>query len=147
MKTWTIKPLCIALVLTVSAIILWQAYTTFQARYLRPFDNQATLFDGSQLQLPPELAGPGPIRVVHFWDPACPCNVGNQQHLGDLINQFADQGVTFHVVQKAGSHGLLPANLSSLQPIANLPGSQHLPASPAVVVVIGVAGKHNLPRA
>ena len=32
-----------------------------------------------------ELAGPGPIRVVHFWDPACPCNVGNQQHLGELI--------------------------------------------------------------
>ncbi len=113
---------------------LWpgQAYTTFQARYLRPFDNQTTLFDGSQLQLPAELAGPGPVRVVHFWDPACPCNVGNQQHLGDLVSQFAGHGVTFHVLQKPGSHGQLPANLTALKPIVNLPGSEHLPASPAV---------------
>ncbi|HCV37398.1 MAG TPA: thiol-disulfide isomerase, partial [Pseudomonas sp.] len=57
-----------------------------------------------------------------------------QQHLGDLITQFAGQGVTFHVLQKAGSHGQLPANLSSLQPIAHLPGSEHLPASPAVAI-------------
>ncbi|WP_442118618.1 DUF6436 domain-containing protein [Pseudomonas sp. SAS7] len=123
-----------ALALMVGAVILWQAYTTFQARYLRPFDNQTTLFDGSQLQLPAGLAGPGPVRVVHFWDPACPCNVGNQQHLGDLISQFAGHGVTFHVLQKPGSHGQLPANLTALKPIANLPGSEHLPASPAVAI-------------
>jgi hypothetical protein len=107
---------------------------TFQARYLRPFDNQATLFDGSQLQPAAELAGPGPIRVVHFWDPACPCNVGNQQHLGDLVSQFAGQGVTFHVLQKPGSHGQLPANLAALKPLTSLPGSEHLPASPAVAI-------------
>lgn len=92
MNNRIIKPLCTAVALLVGAAILWQAYTTFQARYLRPFDNQTTLFDGSQLQLPAELAGPGPIRVVHFWDPTCPCNVGNQQHLGELVSQFAAQG-------------------------------------------------------
>ncbi|WP_085676359.1 MULTISPECIES: DUF6436 domain-containing protein [unclassified Pseudomonas] len=134
MKTRFIKQMCIVIALVIGVAVLWQAYSTFQSRYLRPFDNQATLFDGSQLRLPAELAGPGPIRVVHFWDPACPCNVGNQQHLGDLISQFAGQGVTFHVVQKAGSHGQLPANLASLQPIANLPGSEQLPASPAVAI-------------
>ncbi|MBA6100194.1 thiol-disulfide isomerase [Pseudomonas juntendi] len=134
MNTKIIKPMAAACGLLLGAALMWQAFTTFQARYLRPFDNQATLFDGSQLQLPAELAGPGPIRVVHFWDPACPCNVGNQQHLGDLVSQFASQGVTFHVVQKAGSHGQLPANLSSLHPIANLPGSENLPASPAVAI-------------
>ncbi len=134
MSSRIIKPLCTVLALVVGVAILWQAYTTFQARYLRPFDNQTTLFDGSQLHLPPELAGPGPIRVVHFWDPACPCNVGNQQHLGDLVSQFAGQGVTFHVLQKPGSHGQLPANLSALKPLASLPGSEHLPASPAVAI-------------
>ncbi|MGN8251393.1 DUF6436 domain-containing protein [Pseudomonas sp. SMV7] len=134
MKNRIIKPLCTAIALLVGAAILWQAYTTFQARYLRPFDNQATLFDGSQLQLPAGLAGPGPIRVVHFWDPTCPCNVGNQQHLGELVSQFAEQGVIFHVLQKPGSHGQLPANLSGLQPIASLPGSERLPASPAVAI-------------
>ncbi|MDH0731662.1 DUF6436 domain-containing protein [Pseudomonas sichuanensis] len=116
------------------AAALWWAYDSFQARYLRPFDNQTTLFDGSQLRLPPELAGPGPIRVVHFWDPACPCNVGNQQHLGELVEHFAPQGVSFHVVQRPGSHGQLPANLGALEPLAGLPGSEHLPATPAVAI-------------
>ncbi|MFJ4065610.1 DUF6436 domain-containing protein [Pseudomonas sp. NPDC089996] len=134
MKIRIIKHICAAIALMIGIAVLWQAYSTFQSRYLRPFDNQTTLFDGSQLQLPPELAGPGPIRVVHFWDPACPCNVGNQQHLGDLMTQFADQGVSFHIVQKPGTHGQLPTNLSSLQPIANVPGSEHLPASPAVAI-------------
>ncbi|WP_449430675.1 DUF6436 domain-containing protein [Pseudomonas putida] len=122
------------LALLLCAATLWWAYDNFQSRYLRPFDNQATLFDGSQLRLPAELAGPGPIRVVHFRDPACPCNVGNQQHLGDLVSHFAGQDVTFHVLEKPGSHGQLPADLSALQAIANLPGSEHLPASPAVAI-------------
>ncbi|BBH43745.1 DUF6436 domain-containing protein [Pseudomonas sp. KU43P] len=134
MQTRLVKPALTTLALLLGAAILWQAYSSFQSRYLRPFDNQTTFFDGSQLHLPTELAGPGPIRVVHFWDPTCPCNVGNQQHLGDLVSQFTRQGVTFHVVQKPGTHGQLPANLSSLQPIAQLPGSEHLPASPAVAI-------------
>ncbi|HDS1816088.1 TPA: thiol-disulfide isomerase [Pseudomonas putida] len=134
MNSRTIKSSCTAIVLLVGVAILWQAYTTFQSRYLRPFDNQATLFDGSQLRLPFELAGPGPIRVVHFWDPACPCNVGNQQHLADLVSHFAGDGVSFHVLQKPGSHGQLPANLTALKPLASLPGSEHLPASPAVAI-------------
>ena len=129
-----IKQIAIVFALLLCAALVWQAYTTFQARYLRPFDNQATLFDGSQLQLPAELAGPGPIRVVHFWDSACPCNVGNQQHLGDLVSQFADRDVSFLVLQKPGSHGQLPASLGALQPLASLPGSEYLPASPAVAI-------------
>ncbi|MGE7993808.1 DUF6436 domain-containing protein [Pseudomonas sp. NPDC089554] len=116
------------------AAALWWAYDSFQGRYLRPFDNQATLFDGGQLRLPAELAGPGPIRVVHFWDPACPCNVGNQQHLGELIEHFVPEDVSFHVLQKPGSQGQLPANLSALKPLASLPGSDQLPASPAVAI-------------
>jgi hypothetical protein len=134
MQTRIAKPALIIVTLLLCTAVLWQAYTTFQSRYLRPFDNQTTLFDGSQLHLPPELAGPGPIRVVHFWDPACPCNVGNQQHLGDLISQFATQDITFHVLQKPGSRGQLPANLNALKPLASLPGSEHLPASPAVAI-------------
>lgn len=58
MQTRLAKPALMSLALLLCAATLWQVYTTFQARYLRPFDNQATLFDGSQLQLPAELAGP-----------------------------------------------------------------------------------------
>ncbi|MHC6227944.1 DUF6436 domain-containing protein [Pseudomonas sp. X10] len=128
------KTFTTALILLLCAAGLWWAYDSFQARYLRPFDNQTALFSGHSLQLPADLAGPGPIRVVHFWDPACPCNVGNQQHLGELIERFAPLGVEFHVLQKPGSHGQLPANLSALRPLNTLPGSEHLPASPAVAI-------------
>ncbi|WP_252273601.1 DUF6436 domain-containing protein [Pseudomonas subflava] len=110
------------------------AYQWFQSRYIRPFEERTELFMGSQLRLPADLAGPGPIRLVHFWDPACPCNVRNQQHLGELVQQFAARGVQFYAVRKAGSQGRLPANLAALQPLESLPGSEGLPASPAVAI-------------
>ncbi|MDR8015024.1 DUF6436 domain-containing protein [Ectopseudomonas guguanensis] len=110
------------------------AFWWFEARYLRPFDERAAVFAGADLRLPDALAGPGAIRLVHFWDPACPCNVGNQQHLAELIERYAPKGVQFHVLQKAGSQGRLPAALAALQPIDELPGSANLPASPAVAI-------------
>lgn len=120
----------LALLACVAAILL--ALRWYEARYLRPFNTQATVFSGDKLRLPAELAGKGPIRLVHFWDPACPCNAGNQQHLAELIQRFAPQGVTFHAVQKPGSKGQLPPGLEALQPLTDLPGSEQLPAVPAV---------------
>ncbi|SYX92933.1 hypothetical protein CCOS865_05227, partial [Pseudomonas reidholzensis] len=70
MNNRVIKSGLVLLAILLCTAVLWWAYDSFQARYLRPFDNQTTLFDGSQLRLPDDLAGPGPIRVVHFWDPA-----------------------------------------------------------------------------
>ena len=110
------------------------AFWWYQARYIRPFTEQTALFDGSLLQLPAELRGPGSVRLVHFWDPACPCNVGNQQHLGELLSRFGEHGVNFYSVQKPGSQGELPAPLNGLQALATLPGSEQLPASPAVAI-------------
>ncbi|MBB2496930.1 DUF6436 domain-containing protein [Aquipseudomonas ullengensis] len=123
---------CLLAILWLGAMLA--AFWWFEVRYIRPFADQTTLFSGTELRLPAELAGPGPIRVVHFWDPACPCNVGNQQHLGELLNTFAPRGVEFYAVQKAGSHGRLPDNLQALKPLASLPGSDGLPASPAVAI-------------
>ena len=114
--------------------VLWVAYDWFQGRFLRTFSEHTAVFSGDPLQLPPGLAGEGAIRLVHFWDPACPCNVGNQQHLAELIEHYGPQGVEFYSVQKAGSHGQLPATLSNLKTIAVLPGSEQIPASPAVAI-------------
>lgn len=109
------------------------AFWWFEARYLRPFENQRTeLFSGDTLALPTSLRGAGPVRLVHFWDPACPCNAGNQQHLAELLQRFGNRGVSFFVLQKAGTRGRLPDQLSALQPLTALPGSAQLPASPAV---------------
>ncbi|WP_454846702.1 DUF6436 domain-containing protein [Pseudomonas farris] len=114
--------------------VLWAAYDWFQGRYLRAFSSHTAVFSGDPLRLPDELAGPGAIRLVHFWDPACPCNVGNQQHLTELVEQYVPQGVEFYAVQKPGSHGQLPSTLSRLKTITVLPGSEQVPASPAVAI-------------
>ena len=90
-----------SLLALICAGVLWAAYDWFQGRYLRAFSEHTAVFSGDPLQLPAGLAGPGAIRLVHFWDPACPCNVGNQQHLGELIEHFGPLGVEFYAVQKA----------------------------------------------
>ena len=106
-----------SLLALVCAGVLWAAYDWFQGRYLRAFSAHTAVFSGDPLRLPDNLAGPGAIRLVHFWDPACPCNVGNQQHLSELVEQYGPQGVEFYAVQKPGSHGQLPSTLSSLKTI------------------------------
>ncbi len=127
-------PLLASLLVLFCAVVLWSAYDWFQGRYLRTFSEHTAVFSGDPLQLPAELAGPGAIRLVHFWDPACPCNVGNQQHLAELIATYGPQGVEFYSVQKPGSHGQLPATLSALKPLDHLPGAEQIPASPAVAI-------------
>lgn len=128
------KTLLVSLVVILWLAAMATALWWFQTRYIRPFEPRTELFSGAELRLPAELAGPGAIRLVHFWDPGCPCNVGNQQHLGELVQAYAPRGVQFYAVQKAGSHGRLPGNLQALQPLEALPGSEGLPASPAVAI-------------
>lgn len=128
------KPLVLSLVALACAVALWSLYQWYQARYIRPFSETTVLFDAAGLRLPAELAGPGRIRVVHLWDPPCPCNVGNQQHLAELVQRFAGQEVSFHVWQKPGSRGQLPETLKALQPLRELPSAERLPASPAVAI-------------
>ena len=128
------RTLLTGLLAVICAIGLWQAYDWFQGRYIRAFSDQTALFSGDTLQLPANLAGPGSIRLVHFWDPACPCNVGNQQHLAELVEHYAPQGVEFYAVQKPGTHGQLPNTLSAIKPLASLPGAEHLNVSPAVAI-------------
>lgn len=130
----TRKTLLTSLLLILWGAVLLAAYWWYEARYLRSFNEQTTLFQGEQLRLPDKLAGPGPIRLVHFWDPACPCNVGNQQHLAELIAHYQPLGVAFYAVQKPASQGQLPATLSGLQALPEVPGSAQIPASPAVAI-------------
>ena len=114
---------------------LWLGYRWFEGRYVRAFSDQTALFAGDTLSLPASLAGPGRIRVVHFWDPACPCNVGNQEHLSQLVEHFAGaSGVDFYAVQKPGTHGQLPSTLSAVKPLASLPGAERITSSPAVAI-------------
>lgn len=105
----------------------------YKTRFIRPFSETTAVFSGQSLRLPDSIAGHGAIRFVHFWDPSCPCNVGNQQHLVEMIERYAGK-VEFYHLQKPGSRGQLPKALSSMRHLSGLPGSEDLPASPAVAI-------------
>lgn len=119
-------------------LLLWLALILvglwwYKGQFIRPFSETTAVFSGEQLRLPDSIAGAGAIRFVHFWDPACPCNVGNQQHLVEMLERYAGE-VEFYHLQKPGSSGQLPKALSSLRHLSGLPGSEQLPASPAVAI-------------
>ncbi len=124
-----------ALITLLCAAALWLGYQWFEGRYIRAFSDRTALFAGEGLKLPADLEGPGRIRVVHFWDPACPCNVGNQEHLSELVTQFSGaDGADFYAVQKPGTHGQLPSTLSAIKPLSGLPGAERITSTPAVAI-------------
>jgi len=128
------KTLLSGLLIALLGTALWLTLRWFEGRWLRPFAEQAQQFSGDNLQLPEALAKESTIRIVHFWQPDCPCNALNQQHLAELIEQFSRLGVDFYVLQKPGSQGQLPAPLAALKPLDKLPGSELIAASPALAI-------------
>ncbi|KXU39351.1 thiol-disulfide isomerase [Ventosimonas gracilis] len=128
------KTLLLGLLLALVPAGIWLTLRWFEGRWLRPFAAQTQIFSGETLQLPPALAGKGRIRLVHFWHPTCPCNALNQQHLAELMEHFSPLGVDFYVLQKTASQGQLPAPLAALKPLDTLPGSEAIPASPALAI-------------
>lgn len=126
----TLIGLAISLWLGSMATGLWW----YKTRFIRPFSETTAVFSGQQLRLPVSLAGAGKIRFVHFWDPICPCNVGTQQHLVEMIEHYSDH-VEFYHLPKPGSRGQLPKALSGgMRHLSGLPGAEELPASPAVAI-------------
>ena len=123
-----IKKFLIALVILLWVGVLLSALWWYNTTYIR-----TEFFAGQELQLPQDIAGPGRIRLVHFWDPSCPCNLGNQQHLGELTRDYADS-VDFYHMQMPGSNGHLPKTLNRLKPIKIHDNTDILPASPAVAI-------------
>lgn len=129
--------LCLLALAIMLAIGGW-VWARFGVAYLRPFsdqEQQAVFFQGGGLKLPAELAGPGKIRVVHFWDPQCPCHKETDAHLNYLISLYRFSGVEFYSVQKPGSVGeMLPFLRGKLTPLESLEGMESIPASPAIAI-------------
>ncbi|MDO7930298.1 DUF6436 domain-containing protein [Pseudomonas sp. KFB-139] len=135
MKASQRRNLFACLFVLICAAGLWMAHDWFQSRYMRTFSDQTALFTGDSLSLPPELAGKGRIRLVHFKDPSCPCNVGNQQHLSELIEHFGgDKGVDFYVVQKPGTPEPSSQTADTLKTLSTLAGAEKITVSPAVAI-------------
>lgn len=133
MKASTLKKTLIGLALLLWLGAMLTGLWWYKTRFIRPFSETTAIFSGQQLRLPNSIAGSGAIRFVHFWDPACPCNVGNQQHLVEMLERYADD-VEFYHLQKPRSSGQLPKALSAMRHLNGLPGAEQLPASPAVAI-------------
>lgn len=129
--------MCLVALVIVVAMAAW-GWSRFGVSYLRPFgdqEQQAVFFQGGGLKLPAELAGPGKIRVVHFWDPQCPCHKETDAHLNYLIGLYRFSGVEFYSVQKPGSKGeMLPFLRGKLTPLESIEGMEAIPASPAIAI-------------
>jgi hypothetical protein len=108
---------------------------TQQAVETRHAEIMEAIFGQGELKLPPELAGTGPIRVVHFWDPDCPCNAETDAHLRYLIGLHRNADVAFYSVQKPGSQGeIAPFLRGRMKPLPGIEGMESLPASPALAI-------------
>nr|WP_245399788.1 DUF6436 domain-containing protein [Atopomonas sediminilitoris] len=107
------------------------AFLWFQQSYIRPFSDSNSHLDALQWHAPQALRGAGPIRVVHFWQPGCPCNVANQAHLNELRVKYREQPVQFFHVKHPSESGQLPGPLSDVLALeAN--AAFRPPVSPAV---------------
>ncbi|MDH5184686.1 MAG: DUF6436 domain-containing protein [Gammaproteobacteria bacterium] len=80
------------------------AFWWFEFKNLRPFDTKengqvveisADALELSLLKL--TKADKQNIRVIHFWNPECYCNRFNQQHLEQIRQQYAKQGISFYL--------------------------------------------------
>lgn len=123
-----------AVLLLIASLVLYSWRST-GANNLRTFAEQTVFFQGEQLRLPDELAGPGPVRVVHFWDPECPCYKETDAHLNYLIGMYRFSDVEFYSLRKPGTSGELPGFLQGkLKELDYLEGADSLPASPAIAI-------------
>ena len=123
----------VALLLIGWATSVVLAFWWYQGRYVQRFGDQPALFYGQHLALPKALMDTSRIRVVHFHNPACPCEQATQIHLAELLKRFAGK-VDFFVLTAPGTQAMLEPALNTLPQLHQLPGSEHLPASPSVAI-------------
>ena len=91
------------------------AFWTFEGRYLRPVLRPAGAALARLSEGPPAsvthlrtdrgtvtLTPPGPITLLNFWNPDCPCSRFAEAHVGRLAAEYVPQGVRFITVVAAG---------------------------------------------
>ena len=101
-------------------LLLWGAGTVlafwhFEGQYLRPVARPAGAAVAHPEALPPapyavldtqqgpaRLAGPGPVTLLNFWNPRCPCSRFAESDVRRLIHAYAPQGVRFVTVIASG---------------------------------------------
>lgn len=101
-------------------LLLWGtgmilAFWHFEGQYLRPVSRPpgAAVAHPERLSAPPctvldtqqgpvRLAGPGPVTLLNFWNPHCPCSRFAEGDVRRLIHDYQPRGVRFVTVIASG---------------------------------------------
>ena len=102
-------------------LLLWGggtilAFWHFEGQYLRPVSRPAGAAIAHPETLPPapdavlatqegsvRLAGPGPVTLLNFWNPRCPCSRFAENDVRGLIHAYQPHGVRFVTVVASGA--------------------------------------------
>jgi hypothetical protein len=147
-------------VLVGGLVFVWVASTVFafwwfQFRNIRSFDSaavksQTVFFESGELggrleTLVKSRNNLKAIKVVHFWDPDCPCSRFNEVHVKKIIADYKGQNVEFTVVvrgqtQEVRTERKLQAqqvfnDVAVKEVISDWPVDKGPPSSPAVGVM------------
>lgn len=146
-------------------VLIWvvstvTAFWWFQFRTIREFDssavsNKTVFFESGELgdrleKLVQQRAHdskqhPGFIKVVHFWDPDCPCSRFNEVHVKQIMSEYAGKNVQFTIVVSGNDAATRKQRLARAQKIFNSkavteirddwPMQNGPPSSPAVGII------------
>lgn len=134
------------------------AFWWFQFRNIQAFDinavsNQTVFFESGQLGERIEKLiseeqfddKASTISVVHFWNPACPCNRFNEVHVKKIISEYAGKNVKFTIVvsgsneQERNQRQILAQQVFTHKAVKEIrsdwPMDKGPPSSPAVGVI------------
>lgn len=102
-------------------LLLWGAgmvlaFWHFEGQYLRPVSRPAGAVVAHPEALPPapyavldtqqgsiRLSGPGPVTLINFWNPDCPCSRFAESDVRGLVRAYQPRGVRFITVIASGS--------------------------------------------
>ena len=125
-------------------LLLWGAgmvlaFWHFEGQYLRPVSRPAGAAVAHPEMLPPapyavldtqrgpfHLDGPGPVTLLNFWNPHCPCSRFAESDVRGLIHTYHPCGVRFITVIASGLDAADQREASSAWQARGLPGSAAL---------------------
>lgn len=128
------KTLLVSLVGLLWAGGLLAAYWWFEIRYIRPFSEQTTLFSGDSLRLPAEPGRAGGDPPGAFLGPGLPLQRRQPAAPRRADRTLRRQGRGVPCPAEAWQPGPPAGQPGRPAPLAGLPGSEQLPASPAVAI-------------
>ncbi len=97
-----ILPVAVLAVCAASVTFTFWLFTTSGKAFFGEEPVRLVTFEVPE-ELPRQREADGSLRMVHFWDPDCPCEPANRIHLETLVRNWSSRELTLEVVPIAGA--------------------------------------------